>query len=65
MAEEATVDHQGVDGPPEGLYRYDRTANKRVPTLEDVTEEDRSQFERPTISVLVKPFDSASRTAAS
>ena len=45
MAEEATVDHQGVDGPPDGLYRYERTANKRVPTLEDVTEEDLGFFE--------------------
>lgn len=41
---EPTVDHQGEDGPPEGLYRYDRTANKRVPTVEDVTEADLGFF---------------------
>jgi phytanoyl-CoA hydroxylase len=39
------IDEQGTDGPPEGLYRYDRTANKRVPTTSDVTEEDLGFFQ--------------------
>jgi len=45
MASDPTVEEQGTDGPPEGLYRYDRTANKRVSTIDDVTEEDLGFFQ--------------------
>lgn len=32
--------------PPEDLYRYDRTPNKRVPTLDAITEEDLGFFQQ-------------------
>jgi phytanoyl-CoA hydroxylase len=44
-ATEPEVDHQGVDEPPEELYQYDRTVNKRVSTIGDVTEEDLGFFQ--------------------
>lgn len=39
------VDHQGEDTPPEGLYRYDHTVNKRVRSIADVTEADLGFFQ--------------------
>ena len=42
---ETTVEHQGVEGPPDGLYQYERTVNKRIGTLGDVTEEDLGFFD--------------------
>ncbi len=39
------VDYQGEEEPPDGLYQYERTVNKRVPTIQDVTEEDLGFFQ--------------------
>ena len=39
------VAERGEGSPPEGLYRYDRTVNKRVPTVGDVTEADLGFFQ--------------------
>lgn len=36
---------QSLDGPPDGLYQYDRTVNKRVDTIDDVTEKDLGFFQ--------------------
>jgi phytanoyl-CoA hydroxylase len=35
----------GHDGPPEDLYRFDRTVEKRVPTIEDIAEPDLGFFQ--------------------
>ena len=40
MASDPTIEKGGTDEPPTGLYQYDRTANKRVPTIGAVDEED-------------------------
>lgn len=42
---EPTVDTEGKGEPPSGLYRYDRTVNKRVPAIEDLTEKDLGFFQ--------------------
>ncbi len=39
------IDGQTGGEPPEGLYRFDRTVNKRVPSLADLTEEDFGFFQ--------------------
>ena len=36
---------QHLDEPPDGLYQYDRTVNKRIPRLDAVTEEDLGFFQ--------------------
>jgi phytanoyl-CoA hydroxylase len=64
MGTERTVDEQGADGPPEGLYRDDRTANKRVPTIDDVTEEDLGFFQEHGYLVIDDFLDRAEIDAA-
>ena len=65
MAQEhTTVDHVGVDGPPDGLYQFDRTANKRVPTIDDVTDEDLEFFREYGYLVIDRVFDDEEVEAA-
>ncbi|MFB6173890.1 MAG: phytanoyl-CoA dioxygenase family protein [Halobacteriales archaeon] len=59
-----TVDHQGEEEPPEGLYRYDRTANKRVSSIADVTEEDLGFFREHGYLVIDEFLDEAEVEAA-
>lgn len=61
---ESTIDHQGEDEPPEGLYQYERTVNKRVPTIEDVTEEDLGFFQENGYLVVDELLDDAEIGAA-
>ena len=41
---EPRLDYAEGGEPPEGLYQYDRTLNKRVPTVDDVNEEELGFF---------------------
>jgi phytanoyl-CoA hydroxylase len=61
---EPTVDEQGVEGPPEGLYQYDRTVNKRVPTVADITEEDLGFFQEHGYLVVDELLDPSEVEAA-
>lgn len=54
---EHTVDQQGKKGPPEELYQYDRTVNKRVPTIEDIDEEDLGFFQEHGYLVIDQLLD--------
>jgi phytanoyl-CoA hydroxylase len=61
---EPTVDEQGVEGPPEKLYQYDRTVNKRVPTVADITEEDLGFFQEHGYLVVDELLDPSEVEAA-
>lgn len=54
---EQRIEHQGKDEPPEGLYQYDRTVNKRIPTVEAVTEEDLGFFQEHGYLVIDQLLD--------
>ena len=61
---DSTVEYQGEDSHPEGLYQYDRTVNKRVPTIEDITEEDLGFFQEHGYLVIDNFLDDAEIDAA-
>jgi hypothetical protein len=63
-AEDATVDRQGAEEPPEGLYQYERTGNKRVATIGDVTEEDLGFFQEHGYLVIDQVLDGGEVDAA-
>ena len=52
-----TVEYQGEDEPPDALYQYDRTVNKRVPTVEDITEADLGFFRKHGYLVIDQLLD--------
>ena len=52
-----TVEYQGEDEPPDALYQYDRTVNKRVPTVEDITEADLGFFRKHGYLVIEQLLD--------
>jgi phytanoyl-CoA hydroxylase len=54
---EQSVDRPESDRPPEDLYRYDRTVNKRVPSVEDITEEDLGFFQEHGYLVIDQLLD--------
>jgi len=64
MGTDRSVKRQGTDGPPDGLYRYDRTVNKRVPTIADVTEEDLGFFQEHGYLVIEDFLDEGEIEAA-
>jgi len=55
---------RGIDDPPEGLYRYDRTANKRVATVDDVAEEELGFFQEHGYLVVEEFLDEREIEAA-
>jgi phytanoyl-CoA hydroxylase len=55
----APVEKQGTDGPPDGLYQFERTANKRVGTVDDITEADLGFFREHGYLVVDDVLDEA------
>lgn len=55
---------QSVEPPPEGLYQFDRTVNKRVETIAEITEEDLGFFQEHGYLVIDRLLDSAEIEAA-
>ena len=63
-ASEPAIDPKGAEEPPEELYQFERTANKRVATLDDVTEEDLGFFQEHGYLVVDQVLDEAEVDAA-